>query len=583
MDVGSGKFAYIVCAGLIAIYSWDRFNTPLSNRSSTRRTLYWSSGLGYVLSALALFAALSILLQAPAWKQLLGPSEQASLPTPLMATLAMTTLLPSAPILKKVDGWLLSLFLEWGAIPAEARRCVEAMTPASFTVTAEDVASLCRSDDGSYGDNFVKHLRDEGAGGLRRSEYRFTRVVKLYDRVRQLGGEPRYRRFFAETADEFASLERQVESFLHGAVTKLDGAGRQSIFESDIAYQELMAEWHGRFADDCRNSFILLARFLARAVLRSEPSKAEIVARLREIGFAEIESATNPEFPLNSLTILGLGVFAYLVVAAIWFSYRGNTEHVDGLILAGKITLARVTSIGITVWLLQQFTFFRREIGSPPRYFAYLVNGILGGTLAAGVCVLFRIGADNPLTVEDMRIGILSGILCAAVAFCCDDWIEDSKPPPWLSLAEAIGCGSAVVVATALLWFAGFAPEAPTLSSTTLLTTWIALPSAMAAMIGACVPHIYRASRRAAAARLASGMLLSAPRLQEPCLDPKSRPAPQRFKDCTPGLTAGPTARAKRSTCRAKRRTAKADGCVAIPSAFPATQPAPRPVLRQRL
>ena len=49
--------AYAACGGLIVVYALGRFNTPPSNRSSTRQALYWSSCLGYVLSALALFAA----------------------------------------------------------------------------------------------------------------------------------------------------------------------------------------------------------------------------------------------------------------------------------------------------------------------------------------------------------------------------------------------------------------------------------------------------------------------------------------------------------------------------------------------
>jgi hypothetical protein len=569
MEVGSGEFAYIACAILIAVYAWDRFNTPSSNRSSTLRTLYWSSCGGYVVSALALFAGLSVLLEAPAWKKLFELGGQSSLPAPLIATLAMTTLLPSVPILKRVDGWLLSMFLEWGAIPAEARRCAEAMTPASFTVTGADVMRLRKSDDGGYGDTFTRHLRDEGSSGLKRSEYRFTRVVKLYEQIHRLAADPRYRRFFAEISDEFAALERQIESFLRCTVTKLDGAGRPSVFESDLGYQELMAEWHGRFADDCRNNFILLARFLARAVLRSEPCKAEIVARLREIGFTEMETGNAPEFPLNSLTILGLGIFGYLIVASVWFSYRSNTAPATGLMLAGKITLARVASIGMTVWLLQQFAFFRRETGDPPRYFAYLVNGILSGALAAGVCGLFRIGCDSLFTVEEARIAILSGILCTAIAFCCDNWTtDDSSPPLWRSSAEAIGCGFAMVVGTALLWCAGLAPETSKLSPGTLLATWIALPSAMAAMIGACVPHIYRASRSAAAARLAS---ITSPRLPEPRLISIPRTSPQPVdKGCIADVTGGFTPHVTAPTSLrggqpARRKTRKRHGGNADP------------------
>jgi type IV secretory pathway TrbD component len=528
MGMVSSEFAYIVCAILIAIYAWDRFNTPPSNRSSTLRVLFWSSCFGYVLSALALFAGLAFLLQAPAWQKLFNLSGQASLPAPLIATLAMTTLLPSVPILKRVDSWLLSVFLDWGAIPVEARRRAEAMMPSTFTVTSVDVAGLCKSYEGGYGDTFTDHLREEGTAGLKRSEYRFTRVVKLYDRVHRLAGDARYRRFFAEAGDEFAALERQIDSFMRRAVTHLDGARRPSGMEGDAAYQELMAEWHSRFAEDCRSHFILLARFLARAALRSEPGEAEIVARLREIGFTEIEPSAALEFPLNQLTILGLGIFGYLIITTIWFSYRNNAAPGAGLLTAGKITLARIVSIGMTVWLLQQFAFFRRETGDPPRYFSHLVNGILGGALAAGVSVLFRIGGDVLFTAEEARIAILSGILCAAVAFCCDDWGEDRPPPVWLRPAEAIGCGLVMTAGTALLWFAGLAPEMHSVSREFLMASWITMPSAMATMIGGYVPHIYRAGRRAAAARRTLAAVRST-LPQDRYLVPIPEAAPQRF------------------------------------------------------
>jgi hypothetical protein len=253
MSMGSGEFSYIACAILIAIYAWDRFNTPSSNRSSTLRALFWSSCCGYVLGALVLYAGLSFLLEAPAWQKLLNLSGQGSLPAPLIATLAITTLLPSVPILKRVDSWLLSIFLDWGAIPAEVRRRAETMMPSTFTVTSSDVIKLRESYDGGYGETFSEHLREQGTAGLKRSEYRFTRVVILYDKIHQLAAESNYSRFFAETSDEFAALERQIESFIRRSVRSLDGVCRPSGVEGDAAYQELMAEWHGRFADDCRN------------------------------------------------------------------------------------------------------------------------------------------------------------------------------------------------------------------------------------------------------------------------------------------------------------------------------------------
>jgi hypothetical protein len=50
---------YAACGLLIVVYASGRFNTPPSNRSSTRQTLYWWSCAGYVLSALALFARIT--------------------------------------------------------------------------------------------------------------------------------------------------------------------------------------------------------------------------------------------------------------------------------------------------------------------------------------------------------------------------------------------------------------------------------------------------------------------------------------------------------------------------------------------
>ena len=107
MDGNLTSLAYLACGTLIVCYAWDRFNTPASNRSSTRQALYWWSCVGYMASALVLFAALSLLLRVGPWRSaLLGSADNPSLPAPLIATLTMTTLLSAVPPLKKLDGWI---------------------------------------------------------------------------------------------------------------------------------------------------------------------------------------------------------------------------------------------------------------------------------------------------------------------------------------------------------------------------------------------------------------------------------------------------------------------------------------------
>ena len=69
--------AYIACGVLIIFYAWDRFSTPASNRSSTRQALYLWGCAGYIVSALGVFAILSVLLQVGAWRtMLLGPIDK---------------------------------------------------------------------------------------------------------------------------------------------------------------------------------------------------------------------------------------------------------------------------------------------------------------------------------------------------------------------------------------------------------------------------------------------------------------------------------------------------------------------------
>jgi len=394
----------------------------------------------------------------------------------------------------------LARFHEWGAIPAEAKRRAAAMMPHSFAVTPEDVAALREAYDGAYGDTFTTHLRHQGTAGIERAELRFTRVVKLYDRIQQLAGVPNYGRFFDETAEEWSALEHQVDGFMGRAIEWLDRASRLRKLAGHADF-ELMEDRNEVFARECRDVFIALVRFLARALLRSERSERDIVARLRGIGFPTMEPMNLPEFPISSITVLGAGIFLYLLTASMVFSYAvaGPAQAPVGLALPLKIALARIAALGLTVWLMQRYAFFRRSAGEPLRYHAYLLNSAIAGVLAAIVCAVFHLGTAA-LSREDVPVITLTVLLCAAVALCCDDSPEEPARPHRLRVLGALGCAAVVAFGTALLYLLGLLPVAGAISGG-LLATWIALPSAMASMIGGFVPHIYRRARLAAAAR----------------------------------------------------------------------------------
>jgi hypothetical protein len=412
----------------------------------------------------------------------------------------MTTLLSSVPVLKDVDRWILSTFLNWGAIPAEVKRRAATMIPRSFSLSDEEVAALRDSfGDGTYGESIAHHLCARGGEGLAQSQYLFTKVLKLYDQIRKLTGEPDYSRFFTEAADEFDAIERKLESFLRRSDTSLNLMERLGSVDAPVIGQ-LLEERREIFAEGCGDMFRELALFLARAVLRSEPREMDIVRRLHGIGFAASEPMNVARFPIDSLTVLALTMFLYMFALGAFFAHLASAPHMPAnvLFLSCKITMARLISIGVTVWLMQNYSQFRRLPGRPLHYFGYLLCGAIASAVSALVCLLFHLGDADPLANfgAEMPVILLSGILCSAVALCCDDWAEDTIPPIWLRYVEAVGCASVMAVGTALVYAADLVPFQ--LSSPWMVAAWIALPSTMALMIGGWVPHIYRSARRAA-------------------------------------------------------------------------------------
>ena len=149
--------------------------------------LYLWGCAGYIVSALGVFQPYRSYCKSGPWRtMLLGPIDKLSLPAPFIATLAMTTLLSSIPVLKQIDGWILSTFLDWASIPAEVKRRAATMTQQSFHVTEEDVTALRNAyDDGGYGDTLGGHLCARSNDG-KESQYRLTRILKLYDQIKKL-------------------------------------------------------------------------------------------------------------------------------------------------------------------------------------------------------------------------------------------------------------------------------------------------------------------------------------------------------------------------------------------------------------
>jgi uncharacterized protein (DUF1330 family) len=190
---------------------------------------------------------------------------------------------------------------------------------------------------------------------------------------------------------------------------------------------------------------------------------------------------------------LRLVLLVYLALGGPLFVHTASAAHRQGggLMVAGKIAHVQLVTIGMAVWLMQRHASFNRKPGDPPRFSAYLANSIIAAILAAGISFVFHSGDADPLssTGRDLRVVLVSFPLCAAVAFFRDHWTGDTTRPAWLRRTETAGCVSVMALGIALLVFGELLPFATDMLRGWKLAVVIALSSALALMIGSCVPH----------------------------------------------------------------------------------------------
>jgi hypothetical protein len=212
---------------------------------------------------------------------------------------------------------------------------------------------------------------------------------------------------------------------------------------------------------------------------------------------------------------LRLVLLVYLALGGPLFAHAvgGTQRQPGGLMVAGKIAHVQLVTIGMAVWLMQRHAYFNRLPGDAPRFSAYLANVIVAALAAAGISLVFHSGDPDPLagTGYDLRGILLSFPLCAGAAFFRDHWAGDTTRPAGLRQAETAGCVSVMVLGIAVLFFCELFPEAANVLQGWRLGVLVALSSAIALMIGSCVPGIHHSVPQAAMARREASQLAVPP------------------------------------------------------------------------
>ena len=483
---------------IVLIYAYNRFESPSSMRPTTTFARYWVALCCYIGSMLMLFVLLGGAFSdssGPLALLTYGgtiPEEAEKLAGPLYSALILTALLPHFPVLKNVDEWVKQEFQRIGNIPFEVRQLSARLQHEPLTVDLRRYSRL------------KEQLRDKGVDAAWSSQKPDTPRV-LWGRIAalrlivgtwsQLDGYVRYldehREMLAEIDEEYSALELALKD------TRMLAELRKSSDAPASHVRQVKRDLAALNKDLCD--------FVAGGVLQCEWSQSDRTARLKEMGFVNVEDLPRPlganEIVLVAALVLiivnGMGVI-YSFFADVESPNRPDLKEMFRISVMVSLIYAAAVVIALYPKAVWRFADIRRTMTRPLA--PYAVSGLLAVACAFLISVTFNylfVSLDkfnerdhfsnviHDITSQQWPWFIMTMSITVAIAWVTDDWaLDPGKEPRWLRWAEAVAL--AVVFSAVQLYVGNMLGRAHD-PVRLLLTSAI-----LGAAIGFFVPHRYR-------------------------------------------------------------------------------------------
>ena len=216
----------LVCAVVVTVHAWDRYNTPDSNRVSTTRSAFLFTGAGYVSASLILFLLLSEVALRPGvlprgvlvFLEIEGIQEilKNYCAPPVLAAVILTVLLPHTPILSSADDWLLGRFQAWGSIPQGVRNLAGELDAAGASVGAGRRRGFAAVDRGGRGGSqrLAKIVSADPPETPRGSVTRVLRIYRALQQLQTLEAASGYQSAFYSRQDAWQVIKDDFRVFL---------------------------------------------------------------------------------------------------------------------------------------------------------------------------------------------------------------------------------------------------------------------------------------------------------------------------------------------------------------------------------
>jgi hypothetical protein len=422
-----GIYVMLLCIGMVALYAFNRYNTPATNRLTTTRSLFYLTGCCYVVSSLAFFFLLSEVVLRPGVLQVMGLSDEqklaAEVSAPLLSAIILTTLLPSTPWVNTFDQWLLKVFQDWGRIPTGVSHLANRMPMNALSVRDSDISELAKWITHT-GDLPNKLATCVGADPDAPSGW-MTRVMRIYKETEKLRTAPDYADGFKSSLAVWQGLQSDFRVFIsqsHAFFVLFDSLKAQ---EAETI-QKALFQAEDDYKDRCGGLYRNLTEFLAQMMLMAETSGHMVDMRLRRIGY-EIADEEDYILPIGPFVFMSLVLMITILgLVALWPQTQTNGKVPLAVI---AVLIGATKAIGAAAAVLPKLRwagFRKRNAGDYP-YLGWVASALAAAILSFvfertaaavsyGSMQLIFDFKQYPLT----PLAPTSLMICLAVAILCD-------------------------------------------------------------------------------------------------------------------------------------------------------------------
>jgi hypothetical protein len=496
-------FDLVVGALLVMLAASDRFNTPLTNRSSTTAIRYHAAAWAYYALLLSTYVTVATSHQALGCLQrLVGrlPGGGPGASPILAAAFVLGALVPRMPVIAGIDEWVRRRLQSMASIPSEVRRLTAVIRRARFTPDAE-LQEHTRQFVEDLG--IDRTLLDFRSGPDVR--HAWTRLSVLRVVLDHWESNRRFAVFMSDFRTEVDTLKETYARMVAKARTALDLAGAPdgSGGAIDARHARAAGAYLADFKQQTMECAIGMMMLISRALLQCDVTWKARAADLKSIGYDVRQS--DPALALDELLLVVFGAWVIMLFGFVSLQGFSASTSIEEL-LARTLMIAVIYGVAVGCALYEREHRSRDALGTTRPIVRYVAVALAAAV--AGLIVSFWFHCAIFMSVTDafdrLRVVypwfVLTLLVSGLTAVFLDNQPSDRLGRTGLRALEATGMAIALMLAAVLVhaWLSQRCAKVanprgyvvPPREGVLIISGIVGL------FIGGCVPTWYRDARR---------------------------------------------------------------------------------------